>query len=163
MIQQQNPDGSWSASTPLPWMEEHNRWQRLVLWILRRPHCSDEALRRELEGKVTHAKAAGAQPSDDEQETTRDPRWTGRDGVTAERDALRQDLRRALVARDDARAEVERLRAKVARVEALVDDRWSQIAGGHMGDCSPGCFAYHPRGILLSQIMDALADPEPQP
>jgi hypothetical protein len=42
-IYQQNQDGSWSPAEPLGWLEEHNRWQRFWLWLLRRPHCSDEA------------------------------------------------------------------------------------------------------------------------
>jgi hypothetical protein len=42
-IYKQNPDGSWSPAEPLGWLEEHNRWQRFWLWLLRRPHCSDEA------------------------------------------------------------------------------------------------------------------------
>jgi hypothetical protein len=42
-IYQQNQDGTWSPAEPLGWLEEHNRWQRFWLWLLRRPHCSDEA------------------------------------------------------------------------------------------------------------------------
>jgi hypothetical protein len=25
---------------PVGWQEEHNRWQRFVLWLLRREHCN---------------------------------------------------------------------------------------------------------------------------
>jgi hypothetical protein len=41
MLHQQNPDGSWSPAEPLGWQEEHNLWQRLVLWVLGREHCND--------------------------------------------------------------------------------------------------------------------------
>ncbi len=37
----QNDDGSWSPAERYGWREEHNRWQRFVLWLLRRSHCSD--------------------------------------------------------------------------------------------------------------------------
>jgi hypothetical protein len=26
---------------PIGWQEEHNRFQRFVLWLLRREHCND--------------------------------------------------------------------------------------------------------------------------
>jgi hypothetical protein len=35
----QNDDGSWSPAVPLGIQEEHNRFERLIFWLLRRPHC----------------------------------------------------------------------------------------------------------------------------
>ena len=40
-VYQQNTDGSWSPAEPIGWREEHNPVQRLILWLLRRPHCND--------------------------------------------------------------------------------------------------------------------------
>jgi len=39
----QNQDGSYGPAEPMGWREEHNLFQRLILWLRRRPHCSDEA------------------------------------------------------------------------------------------------------------------------
>ncbi len=32
-------DGQWKPAIPLGIQEEHNRWQRFWLWLLRREHC----------------------------------------------------------------------------------------------------------------------------
>jgi hypothetical protein len=39
---QRNADGTWSPAEPYGWREEHNAFQRFVLWLLRRPHCRTE-------------------------------------------------------------------------------------------------------------------------
>jgi len=39
MIHRQNDDGSWSPAEPIGWLEEHNLFARVILFILGRPHC----------------------------------------------------------------------------------------------------------------------------
>lgn len=36
---QQNPDGSWSPATPLPWLEEHGPVARFIFWVRGIGHC----------------------------------------------------------------------------------------------------------------------------
>ena len=45
MTYQQNTNGSWSPATPLGWMEEHNRFQRTLLWLLGKGHCGKRGWR----------------------------------------------------------------------------------------------------------------------
>lgn len=40
-VYQQNEDGSWTPAQPIGWREEHNWFERLVLWLRRKPHCND--------------------------------------------------------------------------------------------------------------------------
>ncbi len=35
----QLPDGTWVPAESMGWQEEHNWLQRVLLWLLRRPHC----------------------------------------------------------------------------------------------------------------------------
>ena len=41
-IYTQDENGNWVPAQPIGWREEHNLWQRFLLWVLRRPHCCDE-------------------------------------------------------------------------------------------------------------------------
>jgi hypothetical protein len=45
-IYQRMPDGSWQPAEPIGWQEEHNWLGRLILWLLRRPHCCDAEMER---------------------------------------------------------------------------------------------------------------------
>ena len=46
MIYQHNADGSWTPAERVGWMEEHNRFQRVVLFILGVGHCGKPGWRR---------------------------------------------------------------------------------------------------------------------
>lgn len=35
-----NDDGTLTPAEPIGWREEHNLWQRFMLWATRVPHCS---------------------------------------------------------------------------------------------------------------------------
>lgn len=43
---QQNEDGTWSPAVPMGWMEEHNWFQRLILWVMGRHHCNDSEMEK---------------------------------------------------------------------------------------------------------------------
>lgn len=40
-VLRQNADGTWSPAEPVGWREEHNRFVRLLYWIIRRKHCPE--------------------------------------------------------------------------------------------------------------------------
>jgi hypothetical protein len=38
-VHKQNPDGTWSEAEPIGWLEEHNWFERAVLFVLGQGHC----------------------------------------------------------------------------------------------------------------------------